>query len=383
MRFITLEPEEFAKFANKSPYKTFTQTPEIAKLREQNGWTAYYFGVTEADKIIAAAMLVAKPTFLGKSIYICPGGPLMDYENKELVQFFFKRLKSFIKSHNGYTLHISPNYELIERDRDGNPVPNGFNHQSAVTTLTSLGFREIPSSNPKYLFTLDLKGKTPEGLFKTFKQNHRNLINRTKRAGITVRELKREELGIFKQITESTSERRHFEDRPLSYYQQMYDLFAKKGQVKFLIAEIDIRKKESENIHSRPLSDDGSEWSERVENELFLTPLSVAMFILYGDEVTYLYSGSDERYMKEYNAQYAIQWYMIEYAIKHKFKTYNFYGIQGLPDPTKSGYGIYKFKKGFTTPENGKVIELLGTYELAINQPFYHLHHLLSGLKHR
>ena len=36
----------------------------------------------------------------------------------------------------------------------------------------------------------------------------------------------------------------------------------------------------------------------------------------------------DEKYMKEYNAQYLIQWHMIKYAIEHKYKTYNFYGIQ-------------------------------------------------------
>ena len=102
------------------------------------------------------------------------------------------------------------------------------------------------------------------------------------------------------------------------------------------------------------------------------------MFITYGDEVIYLFSGSDEKYMKEYNAQYAIQWYMIKYALKNKFKKYNFYGIQGLPDSKKPGYGIYKFKKGF----GGHVVELLGAYELPISRSFYRLHQILSSLRH-
>ena len=75
MQFILLEPEEFRKFANKSLYKSFYQTPEIAKLREQNGWTAYYFGVKNDTKLVAATMLVARPTFLGKSTYYCPAAP--------------------------------------------------------------------------------------------------------------------------------------------------------------------------------------------------------------------------------------------------------------------------------------------------------------------
>lgn len=104
------------------------------------------------------------------------------------------------------------------------------------------------------------------------------------------------------------------------------------------------------------------------------------MFMLYGDEVVYLFSGSDEEYMKEYNAQYAIQWYIIKYAAAHKFKRYNFYGISGLPQNGELD-GIYEFKKGFDT-KHGKVVELIGSYELATNHLFYHLHQLLSKLKH-
>ena len=106
------------------------------------------------------------------------------------------------------------------------------------------------------------------------------------------------------------------------------------------------------------------------------------MFILYGDEVIYLFSGSDEKYMKEYNAQYLIQWHMIKYAAKHNFKRYNFYGINGLPDPNSKDNGIYDFKKGFTSETTGRVTELLGAHELPVNRPFYELHALLHRLKH-
>ena len=86
--------------------------------------------------------------------------------------------------------------------------------------------------------------------------------------------------------------------------------------------------------------------------------------------------------MKEYNAQYLIQWYMIKYAVEHGFKRYNFYGIQGLPDKSSKDYGIYDFKKGFTSDETGCVTELIGAHELPVNMIFYQLHKLLSKLKH-
>ena len=111
MTFEEITEEEFRKFADKSPYKSFMQTPEIAKYREENGWTAYYLAARYNQEIKAASMLVAKPTFLGKSTFIAPGGPLLDLEDQPLTEYFMKNLKKYIKSHNGYVLHISPYYE--------------------------------------------------------------------------------------------------------------------------------------------------------------------------------------------------------------------------------------------------------------------------------
>ena len=387
MNFITLEQEQFRKFASKHTDKSFYQTPEIANLRAENGWTPYYFGVEENGKIKAASLVVAKPTFLGKSIYYVPGGPLIDYEDESLTTFFFKNLKNYAKSHNGYILHIEPYYEKIERDRDGEPKEKGFNREKASQNLRKLGFTPLAQSDePKYSFALELKNQTADKIFADMKRNTRNHIRKAEKMGVRIRELKREELNIFKQITESTSARRNFTDKPLSYYEKMYDLFHPRGEVKFIMAGV------SEDTLSRSIIADGAITErpspvttgarECSEKELSLIPLSVAMFITYGDEVIYLFSGSDEKYMKDYNAQYLIQWHMIKYALKNGFKRYNFYGIQGLPDKSSKDYGIYDFKKGFTSTETGRVIELLGAHELPINQPFYYLHQLLSKIKH-
>lgn len=381
MKFVEITASEFRKFAKKSPYQSFMQTPEIAAYREQNGWTSHYVAVVDQKSpkstassqsqsanppkpsILAAALLVSKPTFLGYSLFYAPGGPLLDLENTKLTTFFFHHFQAYARAHHAYALHIDPYYELIQRDRDGALVPDGFNHQKALKNLQNLGFKPIKNTSmPKYLFARDLAANSPDNqppaenrtqnlppdaLFASFKQNTRNLTRRAERQGVTIRELTREELPILKQITRSTAARRHFTDQSLSYYQQMYDLFHPRGEIKFLLAELDG------------------------------TPLSVAMFMLVGDEVVYLYSGSDEQYMKQYNAQYLIQWHMLKYATEHGFKRYNFYGIQGLPDPKSPDYGIYRFKKGF----GGHVIELIGSFELPINQPIYRLHHLLAKFK--
>lgn len=418
MNFLLLEPDEFRKFADKSPYKSFYQTPEIAKLREENGWTPYYFGVKKENKLIAASMVVAKPTFLGKSTFYAPGGPLLDYEDVSLVQFFFEHLRKYAKSHNGYLLHIEPYYELIERGRDGEPIASGFNRKTAQNNLVAAGLTPCTTSDePKYAFVMDISGRTPDQLLTDMKRNTRNHVRKAEKKGVKIRELKREELSVFKQITKSTSKRRNFQDKPLSYYEQMYDLFHEKGEVKFLLAEARLNDEESgkeskdisglkapkrfseESVRdydrdrkSAPPVTTGGRDSVSEEDRLVpqatngnsdcCTPLSAAMFMLYGDEIIYLFSGSAEEYMKEYNAQYLIQWYMIKYAAEHGFKRYNFYGIQGLPDKSSPDYGIYNFKKGFDSTSNAHVTELIGAYEMPVSSTFYALHQLLRRLKH-
>lgn len=352
MDFKQISVDDFRQFADKSPYRSFMQTPEIATYRERNGWTVYYFAVEKDQAIIAASMVLAKPLFLGKSLFIAPGGPLMDLENDELVRFFFARLKKYIKTHNGFALQISPYYELIERDRNGEIISEGFNHQKAANNLKQCGFRLSPhASQPRYLFALDINHRSADELMASFKRNTRNHIRKAEKKGVIIRELQKSELSIFKTITKSTSERRHFTDRTLDYYEQMYDLFYERQEIKYIVAEAEI---------------DGK-----------TVPLSAAMFMLYGDEIVYLFSGSEQQYMRDYNAQYLIQWHMIKYASEHGYARYNFYGIQSLPNQNSEDYGIYDFKKGF----GGQVIELIGTYEMPIGF-LYHVRAFLSRIKH-
>ena len=384
MTFEEITAEEFREFADKNPYKSFMQTPEIAKYRKSNGWTVYYLAAKLNGEIKAASMLVAKPTFLGKSTFIAPGGPLLDLEDQPLTEFFMRSLKRYVKSHNGYVLHISPHYELTERDRHGDPVEGGFNHQNAVKNLKNLGFIELKdASQPKYMYALDIKDKTPEALMADFKSNTRGHIRKAEKMGVTVRELKREELNIFKEITESTSKRREFEDKPLEYYEEMYDLFVPRGEAVFLLAEARVENSATRGLPEVTTEDEGASPvttgasdPSRESTISTLAPLSAAMFMLYGDEVVYLFSGSDEKYMKDYNAQYELQWYMIQYAAKNNFKRYNFYGIHGLPDENTHD-GVYEFKKGF----GGQVLEMIGTWELPIDHKFYQLKKVLKKIK--
>ena len=78
----------------------------------------------------------------------------------------------------------------------------------------------------------------------------------------------------------------------------------------------------------------------------------------------------------KYNAQYLIQWEMIQYAIKNKYERYNFYGIEGKFDDEN---GVYGFKKGF----DGEVVEFIGEFDLVVNKGYYYLYKMAFSMYHK
>ena len=410
MEFVKLTEKEYLKFWEKHPLKTFLSSIEIGKLRLNNNWDVEYVGVKENKKIIGATMLVSKIKKFGKKEYYSPRGYLLDFTNKELLDFFTINLKKYIKDNKGYVLRIDPYVINKERDIDGNIVDGGIDNSNVISNLKKLGFKQVNIPDMEqvgWMFSLDLKGKTEEQILKEMKPNTRNTIRKAEKIGITIRELKYEELDKFQDIMVETGERKNFSIRKLSYYQDMYNLLHDKNQIKYVITELDLNKyinKLEQEIETRKnelnkLNDakynDGKKKALNSEIESFnkrindskeiikktgknIITLSGSMFIMIEPEIIYLSSGNYEEYL-HFNSQYLIQWDMIKYGIKNGFKKHNFYGIPANINEKPKDYGIYEFKRGF----NGYVEELIGEFELPISKEYYlfKLIHKIKGGK--
>ena len=97
--------------------------------------------------------------------------------------------------------------------------------------------------------------------------------------------------------------------------------------------------------------------------------------MLYGKQVVYLLGASYKEFMK-YNAQYLLQWEMINYAIDNNYQTFNFYGIDGDFSEESKNYGLFDFKRGF----GSEVVELIGEFDLVINKTYYKFYNLAFKL---
>ena len=213
--------------------------------------------------------------------------------------------------------------------------------------------------------------------------------------GIEIKELTLDELDKFQDIMEQTGERKNFSVRKQSYYEDMYNLFHDKGEIKYLITTLDLTKylrslreskkekkseleklndakyndgkKKSLNKEIESISKKIKETKEMIEdNGSDVITLSGSMFMIIQPEIIYLSSGNYAKYL-QFNSQYLLQWYMIKYGLEHGFKKHNFYGIPANINTHPKDYGIYEFKRGF----NGYVEELIGEFELPITSHYY------------
>lgn len=398
MEFTELTEDEYEKFWETHPLKTFLSAPEIGHLREKNSWDLKYVGIKKDKSLVAATMLVSIKRKLGKREFYSPRGYLIDFNNKELVNYFTEELKKYIKKNNGYVLRIDPYVIYKQRDIDGNIVEDGIDNSSVVNNLYKLGFKKVPIKNMEqvgWMFSLDIEGKEEKDILDGMKPNTRNTIRKASKIGITIRELDYDELDKFQDIMIQTGERKNFSIRKLSYYQDMYKLLHDKNQIKYVITELDLNnyldglkkdkeKKEEELLKlstakyndgkRKSLNNEILSFDKRIKetNDIKNSTgkdkiiLSGSMFIMIQPEIIYLSSGNYEEYL-HFNSQYLIQWDMIKYGISHKFKKYNFYGIPANINEKPKDYGIYEFKRGF----NGYVEELIGEFELPISKEYY------------
>ena len=398
MQFLEITEEEYRKYWENHPLKAFLSAPEIGELRKSNGWDVYFVGVKVKSDVAAAAMIVSHKRHFGKYEFYAPRGVLVDYEDKELLNYFLKEIKKFVKEHHGYIFRMDPYVIYKERDIDGNIVEGGEDHSNAVSFLEEFGFKKVSIPEMEqvgWMFSLPLEGKSREQILKEMKPNTRNTIRKTEKIGITVKELGYDELDRFQNIMVETGERKNFSIRSVDYYKKMYELFHDKGEVKYYVTELDLvkykekleeeKKNATEKLSSlsdakyndgqrKNLENEIASYEKRIkeaedirkEKNTDVITLSGSMFMIIEPEVIYLSSGNYEEFMK-FNSQYLLQWMMIQYGIEHGFKKHNFYGIPANINEHPKDYGIYEFKRGF----NGIVEELIGEFELPITWHYY------------
>lgn len=423
MKLIKLSKTEFKKFADKHPQITFHQTEEWAKLKAKNDWKKHYLGIKDDKKILGATLLLSKELpIIKKKMFYAPRGYLIDYKNYDLLKEFTNQLKEYAKNENAIFIKIDPYVEYKERDNNGDIVKEGTNNEVCVENLKKLGYKHFgfnlmqDTLQPRWMHVIETENKSIDDVMKDMESKTRQILRKNEKCGITTREITKNELHIFKDIMQHTSDRREFIDRPLSYYENMWDTLHDSGILKILVAEIDfkqyeqntkvelkdIKKSLEDRIYKKEhnilkmnnkkyeQSNKNDQQSiERLNQQLEKikeyqkeygnkTILGGILFLIYGNEVLSLLGGSHAKLM-QFQSAYTVHFAGVKYAVEHNYKRYNFYGITGDFRKENPLYGLYLFKKSF----GGHVVELIGEFDYIISPFWYHTYNIAFNLYHK
>lgn len=418
MKFTNLTTAEFGAFADSMPYSHFTQMVGNYELKVAEGVETHLVGIKDnQNNILAACLLTATPVMKFFKYFYSNRGPIIDYENKELVHFFYNELASYVKKYNALYLRVDPYLPMLKRNHDGEVIER-FNNDWIFDKMAELGYEHDgfsvgfdPIKQIRFHSVLDLEGKTAKDVLNNMDSLRKRNTKKVQKNGVKVRFLKEDELHIFRSFMEDTSEAKDFLDREDDFYYDRYKHY--KERVLVPLAYIDfneyieelnqeeavLRKeigKAEKDIEKRPENKKAVNKKQNLEQQLEThlskieeakrlqaehgneLPISAAYFIINPFEVVY-YAGGTSNEFRHFAGSYAIQWKMINYAIDHGIPRYNFYGVSGDFSENAEDAGVVKFKKGF----NADVIEYVGDFIKPINQPMYRIYTQLKKIKDR
>lgn len=423
MKLKKISEKEFKKFADKNLEITFYQTISWAHLKKKNGWVAHYLGLEKDNKIIAGSLILAKTLpIIKKKMFYAPRGFLLDYKNKEVLKEFTKQLKEYAKEEHAIFIKIDPYVEYKEHDNNGNIVEEGLDNSICVENLKSLGYKHFgfnlmqDTLQPRWMHVIETEDKTLADVMKDMESKTRQILRKNERSGIHTKEISKEELPLFKDIMQHTSDRREFVDRPLSYYESMWDSLHDDGILKILVAEIDFlefekntkeeletnekelknriykhennilkmnpkkyeqnnKKNEQEIERLKKQLEKIKDYKEKYGNKKLLGGI---LFLIYGNEVLSLHGGTLDDVM-QFQSAYTIHFAGVKHAVENGYKRYNFYGITGDFRKENPLYGLYLFKKSF----GGHVVELIGEFDYIISPFWYHTYNIAFAAYHK
>ena len=305
-----IETKEYYDFVNSNSNAHFMQSSEWARVK--GNWKNEVILVRDDSGKIAGCMsvLIQKIPVLNYSMLYCPRGPVCDADDKIVFGKLMDSLKELAKREKAFIFRMDP------------AVPNSDENFRKMAEINEISLKSNINHDinkviqPKYEMELSIKDKTEDELLSSFSQKTRYNIRLAAKKGVTIEEGTIDDIDEFFSILTETSQRDQFTIRNVSYYKKVYDIMKERDHVKLYFAKYNDKR------------------------------IATTLEVIYGNKAWYLYGGS----LREHSnvmPNYLLQWTMIKEAMKRGCEYYNFGGVSGYIDEHASGYGVFRFKKGF------------------------------------
>lgn len=325
--FVTEETlYEYESFVQSSPKGHFAQSCLWAKQKPMWKWDAVL--VRRDGKVTGTlALLTRKVPGINRTLLYGCRGPVCDLRDPGTFAELLEGAKALAREYRAFVIRLDPDVSSSDKD--------------FFAMLTSFGFhgtgggKNFETIQPRYVFRLNVAGKTEEELLAGFQQKWRYNIRLAERKGVSVRVCGKEQVPAFAALMRTTGLRDGFVTRQPEYFTALLDHLG--GHARLYMA----------------FAPDG-------------TPIAGTIAIQYGDKVWYLYGASSNGH-RELMPNYLLQWRMIQWAVRTGCRVYDFRGVSGDVSADNPLYGLYRFKQGF----GGEFTEFVGEMDLVLDRPLY------------
>lgn len=376
---IGITAEEHDEFVKTSPQTNLLQSSDWAKIKDN--WGNERLGVYQDHKLVAVASILIQPLPLGFTMLYIPRGPIMDYQNSELVAFMLQSIKTYARSKRAVFAKFDPSL-FLRKGLIGQEVKDQEATLAIIQSLKDCGVEWVGRTEdmgetiqPRFQANIYKEFFTEDLLSKSTKQAIRTARNK----GVEVIFGGTELLDEFAALMKKTEARKGIHLRGRDYYEKLLTTYA--GQSYITLSRINLaerlaslkeqlKKNQTEasrfNEKTKPGKiDNNHQEKERLEEEIqFLhqelkagqeiVSLSGTLTLEFGGTSENVYAGMDENFRHYQPA--ILTWYeTAQHAFDRGATWQNMGGVENQLDG-----GLYHFKSKF----NPMIEEFVGEFNL-------------------
>lgn len=384
MKFLTdINNEKYTEFIKSHKHGNMMQAIEWSSIK--NTWGAVRVAVSDdEDNIIAAAQVLTR-----KGLWYVPRGPILDYNNKELLGFFLTNLKKYAKTKQAKLVKLDipiavkdeklANFKDVDVDRSNDELIKtfksyGYNHKGFSLDMSS-------TIQPRFNTVTKLEKPVPD----LFSKDTRRLIRDADKKFVEVRRCGKENLDDFLFALACTEKRKNISLRGREYFENLLDTFGNNALLYISYINVEKALKEchnrKENLEKEieELGEKSPKKKRTLEEQVAGTDKLIALFngleiedkskdqvisaaitIAYGNHAEIIYAGMNEDFAK-LPAQYKVFSDTMKKAQEMGISEVSMGGIEGSLNDSLLG-----FKSKFSP----NIVEYYGEFDLVISHVF-------------
>ncbi|HVZ12505.1 MAG TPA: peptidoglycan bridge formation glycyltransferase FemA/FemB family protein [Patescibacteria group bacterium] len=289
-------------------------------------------GFFENQKLLGLMFAYIETSKRGKFLVV-PGGPIVDWKDKDLLKKFAEELRKIASDNSCVFVRCRP--QLVD---------DNFSQ----VTFNKLGFKPAPMYlHAELTRQLDIT-KSEEELLANMRKATRYEVKKAEKLEIKIEKNGEKNIEKFYDLQIETANRQKFVP------------FSKK----FLLNQFDIFIKDEKAIL----------YTAKFEGKI----LAQAFIIFYGQEAVYHYGASTED-GRRYPGAYLLQWEAICEAKKRGMSRYNFWGVSPEGSKDHRFAGLSLFKRGF----GGQDVAYLPAQDLVVEGKRYLVDYWFEKLRRK